>query len=69
VRQYQKLFDIENVHPKFTQGHCARSCARRSSAKSGARGLRAMMEIITVELMYEISSQSNIKEAIISEEV
>jgi ATP-dependent Clp protease ATP-binding subunit ClpX len=37
--------------------------------KSGARGLRAIMDIIMVDLMYEIPSEPNIKEAIISEEV
>jgi ATP-dependent Clp protease ATP-binding subunit ClpX len=37
--------------------------------RSGARGLRAIMENIMVDLMYEISSQSNIKEVMISEEV
>jgi ATP-dependent Clp protease ATP-binding subunit ClpX len=42
VRQYQKLFDMENVHLKFTQEHCARSRAVLKRT-SGARGLRAIM--------------------------
>ena len=69
VRQYQKLFDMENVHLKFTQG-ALRAIAREAlKRKSGARGLRAIMEAIMVDLMYEIPSQPNIKEVLISEEV
>ncbi len=69
VRQYQKLFDMENVHLKFTQG-ALRAIAREAlKRKSGARGLRAIMETIMVDLMYEIPSQPNIKEVLISEEV
>ena len=69
VRQYQKLFDMENVHLKFTPG-ALRAIAREAlKRKSGARGLRAIMESIMVDLMYEIPSQPNIKEVMISEEV
>jgi len=42
VRQYQQLFDMENVHLKFAQGHCARSRAALKRT-SNARGLRAIM--------------------------
>jgi ATP-dependent Clp protease ATP-binding subunit ClpX len=69
ARQYQKLFDMENVHLKFTPG-ALRAIAREAlKRKSGARGLRAIMESIMVDLMYEIPSQPNIKEVMISEEV
>ena len=69
VKQYQKLFDLESVHLKFTQG-ALRAIAREAlKRKSGARGLRAIMENIMVDLMYEIPSQPNIKEVLISEEV
>src|SRR5579875_2930635 len=69
VRQYQKLFDMENVHLKFTQG-ALRAIAREAlKRKSGARGLRAIMENIMLDVMYEIPSQPAIKEVIISEEV
>jgi ATP-dependent Clp protease ATP-binding subunit ClpX len=68
VRQYQKLFDMENVHLKFTHG-ALRAIAREAlKRKSGARGLRAIMEAIMVDLMYDIPSQPNIKEVLISEE-
>jgi ATP-dependent Clp protease ATP-binding subunit ClpX len=69
VRQYQKLFDMENVHLKFTQGALKAISREALKRKSGARGLRAIMEAIMVDLMYEIPSQPNIKEVLISEEV
>jgi len=53
------------VHPG-----ALRAIAREAlKCKSGARGLRAIMEIIMVDPMYEMSSQPNIKEVIVSKEV
>ncbi len=69
VRQYQKLFDMENVHLKFTPGALKAISREALKRKSGARGLRAIMESIMVDLMFEIPSQPNIKEVLISEEV
>jgi ATP-dependent Clp protease ATP-binding subunit ClpX len=69
TRQYQKLFEMESVHLKFTEGAfvaIAREALRR---KSGARGLRAILENTMLDIMYEIPSQPNIKEVLISEEV
>ena len=68
VKQYQKLFDFENVKLRFTEG-ALRAIAREAmKRKSGARGLRAIMENIMFDVMYEIPSQSNISECIVSEE-
>src|ERR1700678_3370707 len=69
VRQYQKLFDMENVHLKFTQGALRAISREALKRKSGARGLRAIMEAIMMDLMFDIPSQPNIKEVLISEEV
>jgi ATP-dependent Clp protease ATP-binding subunit ClpX len=69
VRQYQKLFDLENVHLRFTEGALAGIAREALKRKSGARGLRAIMENIMLEVMYDIPSQPNIKEVLISEEV
>jgi ATP-dependent Clp protease ATP-binding subunit ClpX len=69
TRQYQKLFDMEGVHLKFTDGALeaiAREALRR---KSGARGLRAILEDTMLDVMYDIPSQPNIKEVLIAEEV
>jgi len=69
VRQYQKLFDIENVHLRFTEGALMAIAREALKRKSGARGLRAIMENIMLDVMYDIPSQPNIKEVLISEEV
>lgn len=68
VKQYQALFDMEDVKLKFTDG-ALRAIAREAISRNmGARGLRAIMEEVMLDLMYEIPSQKNIKECIISEE-
>jgi ATP-dependent Clp protease ATP-binding subunit ClpX len=69
VRQYQRLFDFENVKLEFTE-NALRSIARQAiERKAGARGLRSILEHIMLDVMYEIPSQSNIKKCIISEDV
>jgi ATP-dependent Clp protease ATP-binding subunit ClpX len=69
VKQYQKLFDFENVKLRFTEGALMAIAKEAIKRKSGARGLRAIMENIMLDVMYEIPSQSNVSECIISEEV
>src|ERR687896_25730 len=69
TKQYSKLFEMESVHLKFTE-EALRAIARDAmKRKSGARGLRAIMENIMLEIMYDMPSQPNIKEVVISEEV
>ena len=69
VKQYQKLFEFENVKLRFTEGALMAIAKEAVKRKSGARGLRAIMENIMLDVMYEIPSQTNIRECIISEEV
>jgi ATP-dependent Clp protease ATP-binding subunit ClpX len=69
VRQYQRLFEFENVKLEFSED--ALRCVARHAIerKAGARGLRSILEHIMLDVMYEIPSQSNIKKCIISEDV
>ena len=69
VKQYQKLFEFENVKLKFTEGALMSIAKEAVKRKSGARGLRSILENIMLDVMYEIPSQSNVRECIISEEV
>jgi ATP-dependent Clp protease ATP-binding subunit ClpX len=69
VKQYQKLFAFENVKLRFTEGALRAIAQVAIKRKSGARGLRAIMEDIMLDIMYETPSQPSIKECIISEEV
>ena len=69
IKQYKKLFALENVTLKFTDG-ALRAVAKLSmERKSGARGLRSILENTMLEVMYDIPSQSDIKECVISEDV
>jgi ATP-dependent Clp protease ATP-binding subunit ClpX len=69
TKQYAKLFEMENVHLKFTDGALSAIAREALTRKSGARGLRAIMENVMLDIMYEIPSEPNIKEVLISEEV
>ena len=69
TKQYAKLFDMEGVHLKFTEDALIAIAREAMKRKSGARGLRAIMENIMLDIMYEMPSQPNIKEVVIPEEV
>ena len=69
MKQYQKLFEFENVKLKFTDGALRAIAQEAIKRKSGARGLRSILENVMLDVMYEIPSQSNIKECIVSDEV
>jgi ATP-dependent Clp protease ATP-binding subunit ClpX len=69
VKQYEKFFEFEKVTLRFTEG-ALRAIAKKAMArKSGARGLRSIMESIMLDVMYDLPSQQNVKEVVISEEV
>jgi ATP-dependent Clp protease ATP-binding subunit ClpX len=69
TRQYQKLFEMEGVHLKFTEAALVAIAREALRRKSGARGLRAILEDTMLDVMYDIPSQPNIKEVLIAEEV
>ena len=70
VKQYQKLFEMEGVKLQVHRRRAARGRARRrSTRKSGARGLRAILENAMLDIMYDIPSREDIKECVITEEV
>jgi ATP-dependent Clp protease ATP-binding subunit ClpX len=69
TKQYSKLFEMESVHLKFTEEALRAISKEAMKRKSGARGLRAIMENIMLDVMYEMPSQPNIKEVVVSEEV
>jgi ATP-dependent Clp protease ATP-binding subunit ClpX len=69
IKQYQKLFDMENVQLKFTDGAMSAIAAEGIQRATGARGLRAILEEIMLDVMYDLPGRDNVKECIISEEV
>jgi ATP-dependent Clp protease ATP-binding subunit ClpX len=69
VKQYQKLFEFEDVRLRFSDG-ALRAVARQALArKAGARGLRSILENVMLDLMYDIPSRDDVEECVISEEV
>ncbi len=69
VRQYQKLFKFEKVSLEFSD-EALRAIARKAvERKTGARGLRTILETVMLDVMYEIPSQDNISEVLIDEDV
>jgi ATP-dependent Clp protease ATP-binding subunit ClpX len=69
IKQYQKLFEFEDVKLKFTEDSLVAVAKEAMRRKTGARGLRAILEKVMLETMYELPSQSNVHECVISEEV
>jgi ATP-dependent Clp protease ATP-binding subunit ClpX len=68
VKQYQKLFEMDGVKLKFSKGALSKVANMASTQKSGARGLRAILETALMDIMYETPGQS-VAEVIINEEV
>ena len=69
VKQYQKLFDLEEVELKFTTGALEAIAHLTAQRKTGARGLRSILEETMLDIMFEIPSQKQVKEVVISEDV
>ncbi len=69
VKQYQRLFEFENVRLKFSDD-ANRAIARQAMArKVGARGLRMILEELMLELMYSLPSQKMVKEFEVTREM
>jgi ATP-dependent Clp protease ATP-binding subunit ClpX len=68
VKQYQKLFEMDGVKLKFAKGALTKVSQLASTQKSGARGLRAILESALLDIMYEIPGQA-VSEVIVNEDV
>ena len=69
VRQYQKLFELEHVHLRFTADALKAIAARAIERKTGARGLRNVMERTMLDIMYKLPSMPNVRECLINQAV
>jgi ATP-dependent Clp protease ATP-binding subunit ClpX len=69
LKQFQKLFEMEGVNLRLTDSALAAIAREAMKRKSGARGLRAILETCMLEIMYDIPSIDNVKECVIGEEV
>jgi len=68
MKQYQKLLSFDNVRLKFTEGALSAISKKAIKRKTGARGLRSILEEIMLDVMYEIPSQKGIRECLVTEE-
>ncbi|MBW2314754.1 MAG: ATP-dependent Clp protease ATP-binding subunit ClpX [Deltaproteobacteria bacterium] len=69
MKQFQKLFEFEDVRLRFTEGALGAVARKALTRKSGARGLRSILEAVMLDLMYEIPSRDDIEECVINQEV
>ena len=69
VKQYCELFNIEGVKLQFTDEALEAMAKEAVKRKSGARGLRAIMEETMLDIMFELPSKENVQECVVGEEV
>jgi len=69
IKQYQKLFEFEGVTLKFTNEALEGVAKQALDRKSGARGLRAILEKVMLDIMYDLPSSTGVSECMIGEEV
>lgn len=69
VRQYQKLFELDNVSLRFTSNALKAIAAQAIERKTGARGLRNVMEKIMLDIMFKLPSMPEVKDCVINQDV
>jgi ATP-dependent Clp protease ATP-binding subunit ClpX len=69
IKQFKHMFELEGVNLRFTDSALSAIATESQKRKSGARGLRAIMESSMLDIMYELPSNENVKECVIGEDV
>ena len=69
VKQYQKLFEMEGVRLNITEPALDAVAKEALRRKTGARGLRAILEEMMLDVMYELPAKPNVRECVVTEEV
>jgi ATP-dependent Clp protease ATP-binding subunit ClpX len=68
VKQYQRLFELEDVKLTFTDDALTAIARRAIKRKTGARGLRSIMEDILLETMFELPGMTSVQEVVVNQE-
>ncbi len=68
IKQYQRLFELEEVELKFTDDSLKAIAKRAIARKTGARGLRSIMEDILLDTMFDLPSLEGVEEVVVNEE-
>lgn len=66
TKQYQKLFSLDNVNLRFTDNALKAIAVRAVDRKTGARGLRNVLESVMMDIMYSLPSKEGVKECVIN---
>ena len=69
VKQYQRLFEMENIGLTFTDDALHQVAKKAIARKTGARGLRSIMEGILLETMFELPNYEGVEEVVVNAEV
>jgi ATP-dependent Clp protease ATP-binding subunit ClpX len=69
IKQYQKLFSLEGVKLTFTDGALRATAREAIKRKSGARGLRSILETAMLDIMYEVPYLDGVTECVVTEAV
>ena len=68
TKQYRRLFELDGIDLSFTDDALRAAARKALELKTGARGLRAIMETAMLDVMYEIPGSKNVREVVIDEE-
>ncbi len=69
IKQYKKLFELEGIELNFTEKALAEIVNLAVKRKTGARGLRSILEHVMLDIMFKVPSLGNVKECLITEDV
>ena len=68
IKQYQRLFTMDNVELTFTEGALRAAAKEAMKHKTGARGLRTIIEETLLEVMYDIPSRRDVRKVVVNED-
>ncbi len=66
IKQYMKLFEMDGATLRFTDGALEKIADKAIELKTGARGLRAIVENVLLDIMYDLPSRNDVKEVVIT---
>ena len=69
VKQYQKLFSFDDISLRFTEGALVAVAQKAMKRKSGARGLRSVLEEAMLDVMYDLPSKKDVQECVVNKQV
>jgi len=69
TKQYERLFEFDNIRLRFTEGALRAIAQEALKRQAGARGLRSVIETAMLDVMYELPSEPDARECVISEQV